>query len=62
MSSDELYDSDKEEPDKLGSELGSDGTCGTWLGGLMRGLGLPLGVTLSADESCGGDGGLLALL
>ena len=30
---------------------------GTILGELFCGVGLPLGVTLYDDESCGGDGG-----
>ena len=34
---------------------------GTVLGGLSRGLGFILGVTLSVYESCDGDGGLLAI-
>ena len=50
---------DKEEYDELGSESGSDGKFGTVLGGLLRGVGLPLCVTLSADDSCDGDGGSL---
>ena len=61
MLSDESDESDKEEYDELGSESGSAGTFGTRLGGLLRGGGFPLGVTLHDDESCGGDGGLLAL-
>ena len=31
------------------------------LGGLPHGLGFPLGVTISTDESCNGDGGSPAL-
>ena len=58
-SSDESDESDKEEYDELGSESGSDGKFGTVLGGLLRGVGLPLCVTLSADDSCDGDGGSL---
>ena len=34
---------------------------GTGLGGLLCGLGIPLGVTLFSDESCNGDRGSLAL-
>ena len=47
------YDSDEaneEEYDKFGYEFGSADTFGTGLGGLFRGVGLSLGVTLSADE------------
>ena len=53
--------SDKEESGELWSEYGSDGTCGTGLGGFFRGLGIPFGVTLYDDESCDGDEGSLAL-
>ena len=60
MFSDESDDSDEEESDKLGSESGSDGTCGTGLGGFTRILGFALGIKLSADESCDGDRGSLA--
>ena len=45
--------------DKLGSESGSSVTFGTRLGGLLHGVGLTLGVTLSADESCNSYGGSL---
>ena len=38
------YDFDEEEYDKLRSESGSAGTFGTGLGGLLHGLGFPLGV------------------
>ena len=55
------HNSDKEEYDKLGSESGSAGTLGTGLGGLLRGVRFTLGVTLSANKSCGGDWGSLAL-
>ena len=61
MSSDESDHSNKEEYDELGSESGLAGTFGNGLGRLLRGLGIPLGVTLSADESYDGDGGSLAL-
>ena len=61
MSPDESDYSDEEEYDRLGSESGSAGTFGTGLGGLPRGLGFPLGVTLSADESCGDGRGSLAI-
>ena len=43
------------------SESGSAGTFSTGLVGLACGLGFHLDVTISADESCGGDGGSLAL-
>ena len=46
---------DKEESDKLGSKCGSVGTFGTGLGGLLRGIGFTVGVTLSAYESYNGD-------
>ena len=59
--SDESDDYDEEESDKLGPESGPAGTLVTGLGGLLYGLGFNLGVTLSADESYGGDGGSLAL-
>ena len=45
----------------LGSESRSDGTFGTGLGGLLHGLGFTLGVTRYASESCGGEGGSLAV-
>ena len=61
MLSDDPDDSDKEESAEPGSEYGSADTYGTGLGGLLRGLGIPLGVTLYDDESCNGDGGSLAL-
>ena len=60
-SSDESDESDEEESEKLGYESGSAGTFGTRLGGLSHGLVFPLGFTLSYDESCGSDGGSLAL-
>ena len=47
--------------DGLVSESGSTGTYNTVLGGLSRGLGITLGVTLSADNSCDDDGGSLSL-
>ena len=40
-SSDESYESDEEEYDKLGSEYGSSGTFDTVFGELLRGVGLP---------------------
>ena len=43
--------------DELGSGSGSASTFVTRLGGLLRGVELPLGDTLSIDESCDGDGG-----
>ena len=61
MSSDESDESEKEESDGLGPESRSAGTYGTGLGGLSLGVGIPLGVTLSSDDSCGGDGRSLAL-
>ena len=54
-------ESDEEESEKLGSESGLSGTFGTRFGGLSRGSVLPLGVTLSADDSFDGDGGSLAV-
>ena len=59
--SDESDDSDEEKYDELGSESRSAGTSGTRLGGFLRGLGFPLGVTISADESCNGNRVSLAL-
>ena len=61
MSSDESNESDKEKYDKPGSEYGSAGTFDTGLGRLFYCVGLTLGVTLSADESCYGDRGSLAV-
>ena len=55
--SDELDDSDVEEYDNIGSESGSAGMLGTGLVGVLRGVVLTLGVTLSAEKSCNGDGG-----
>ena len=40
---------------------GSAGTLGTVLGRLLCGIAFPLGVTVSTDESCDGDGGSLAV-
>ena len=57
MSSIDLDESNKEESNKLGSESGSAGKFGTGLGGLLRGVELPLDVTLSADELCDDDQG-----
>ena len=55
-----LYDksneSEKEESEKLGSESASAGTFGTGLSGLLCGIGLTWGVTLSDIYSCNGDG------
>ena len=59
MSFDESDDYDEGEYGKLGSESVSAGMYGTGLGGLLRGLGFPLGVTLFSDQSCDGDGGSL---
>ena len=61
LSSDESDESDKEESYELGYESGSAGKFDTGLGGLLNGLGLPLGVTLSSGESCDGDEGSLAV-
>ena len=55
------HDSDEEESDKLGSESGSAGKYCTGLAGLLRGIGFTLGVTISANELCDGDGGSIAL-
>ena len=57
--SDDSDEPDEEESEKLGSESGSAGTFGTRFGGLLHGIGLTLGVTLYADESCDGYGGSL---
>ena len=51
MSYYESDESDKEEYDKLGSESGSTGKYGTGSGGLLRGLGITLGVTIYAGDS-----------
>ena len=59
MLSDESDNSGREESDKIGAEFGSYGTFGTVLGGLLLVVGLPLGVTISTDELCGGDWGSL---
>ena len=61
MLSDDSYYSDEEEYDELGFESSSSGMFGTGLGGLLYSLWFTLGVTLSSDESCGDDGGSLAL-
>ena len=45
MSADESDDCDEEEYDKLGSESRSAGTFSAGFGGLLRGVGFPLGVT-----------------
>ena len=58
---DDSDESDEEESEKFGSESRSDGTFITGLGGMLSGLGLPLSVTISADESCDGDGGSFAI-
>ena len=55
--SDESDESDKEKYDRLGYESGSYGTFITGFGRLLRGVGLYLGVFISADKSCDGDGG-----
>ena len=54
--SDELDESDGKENDKLISGSGPADKLGTVMGGLLRGVELPLGVMLSADELCYGDG------
>ena len=59
MSSDESDESDEEESYRLGSESGLDGMLVIKLGVLLHDIGLPLGVTLSTDESCDGDRGSL---
>ena len=51
----------KEKSDKLRSKYGSGGMFSTGLGGLLHGVGFPLGVTLSDDDSCDGDGGSLSV-
>ena len=43
------------------SESRSTGTFGTELGGLLSGVGFPLGVNISDQNPCNGDGGSLAL-
>ena len=48
--SDKSEESDEEESDKLGSESESAGTYGNGLGGLLRVVGLALGVMLYTDE------------
>ena len=60
MSSVESDEYDKEEYDKIGYGSWSDGMFSTGLGGFLCGVGFPLGVRLSADESFSGDGGSLA--
>ena len=55
--SDESDGYDKGEYDKLGSGSGSASTFSAGFCGLLRGVGFTLGVTISADESCDGDGG-----
>ena len=57
--SDDSDESDEEESDKFGSESESAGPFGTELGGLLRDVGLPSGVTISADDSRDGDRGSL---
>ena len=49
----------RDKSDKLGYTSGPAGTFDTGLSRSLRGAGLPLGVTLSVDESCDGDGGSL---
>ena len=61
MSSDESDKYDEEESDKTGSESRSDGTFSTGLGVFFSGVGFFLGVTVSADESCNGNQGSLAV-
>ena len=57
--SDDSNESNEEEFDKLEYESGSYGTFSPELGGLLRGVGFSLGVTLSADEAWAGDKGSL---
>ena len=47
---DESDESDKEAFDKLVYESGSAGMFGIGLGGLLIGVGLPLGITLFPDD------------
>ena len=64
MSFDESDESDEEKSDGLESEYGSPGTIGTigtGLVGLFSSVGIPLGVMISMDESCDGDGGLISV-
>ena len=60
MFPDESEEYDEEEYDKPGSESGSAGTLGTVLGGLLHGVGLPLGVMISSDEPRDSDAGSIA--
>ena len=55
MSSDELDNSDEEEYDELASEYRSAGSLGTVFGGLLRDIGLRVGVTLSYSDLYDGD-------
>ena len=59
MSCDKSDEDDTEEYDELGYKYGLDRTFGTGLGGSLHGVGLPLGVMLSDDDSCDGHGGSL---
>ena len=61
MLSNELDNCDSDESENPGYESGSAGAFGTKVGILSLGLGFPLGVTLTDNESCGGYGGSLAL-
>ena len=61
LSSNELYESEKEESKKLGSESSSAVMFGTGLVGLLHCVVFTLGVTIYADESYDGDGGSLAV-
>ena len=58
-SSNESDEPDEDRSDELGSESGSAGVFSTKLGGLLSGIGLPLCVAFSDDDSCDGDGGSL---
>ena len=55
LSSDELDESDEEESDELASEYRSAGSLDTVLGGLLRDIGLRVGVTLSYSDLYDGD-------
>ena len=53
----ESDDTGKQEPDEIGSESGSFGRCGTYLGGLLRDISFSVGVMLvDNDWPFDGDG------